>query len=162
MLLSRHTRRREFIALLGGAAMAGPTRLMGQPTNRIYRVAVLTPLPASVMTWFFDQLRQQGFVEGENLVIDRRGFDARYEQYLALVGDMVKAGPDAILCGGPAAIRAAQAATTAIPIAATDDIVGEGLVRSLAHPGGNTTGVSILAAELDGKRQEILIPSHIC
>jgi putative ABC transport system substrate-binding protein len=151
-------RRRELLWLLGGTALAAPARLMGQPANRIYRVAVLAPLPASVMTPFFDELRRQGFVESQNLVIDGRGFDGRYEQFPAIVEEMVKAGPDAILCGGPAAIRAVQAATTTIPIvAATDDMVGEGLVRSLAHPDGNTTGVSILAAELDGKRQEILI-----
>jgi len=70
----------------------------------------------------------------------------------------VKAGPEAILCGGDAAIRAAQAATLNIPIVAiTDDMVGAGLVRSLARLGGNTTGVSILAADLDGKRQEVLL-----
>jgi ABC-type uncharacterized transport system substrate-binding protein len=63
-----------------------------------------------------------------------------------------------ILVGGDAAVRAAQQATTSIPILAlTDDMVGTGFVRSLAKPGGNTTGVSILAAELDGKRQEILM-----
>src|SRR5256885_3977406 len=74
--------------------------------------------------------------------------------------DLVKATPDAIICAGDAAIQAAQAATTIIPIvASTDDMVGTGLVQSLARPGGNTTGVSILAAELDGKRQGILIDS---
>ncbi len=72
--------------------------------------------------------------------------------------ELVKAGPEAILCGGDAAIRAAQAATLNIPIVAiTDDMVGAGLVRSLARLGGNTTGVSILAADLDGKRQEVLL-----
>jgi len=131
---------------------------MAQPGNRVYRVAVLVPIPASTFTAFFDELRRHGFVEGQNLTVDRRGFDGRYEQFPELVAEMVKAGPDAILCGGDAAIRAAQAATTTIPIVGgTDDMVGSGLARSLSHPGGNTTGVSLLAADLDSKRQEILI-----
>jgi putative ABC transport system substrate-binding protein len=74
----------------------------------------------------------------------------------AIAAELVKAAPEAILCGGDAAIRAAQAATSTIPIVAiTDDMVGAGLVRSLARPGGNTSGVSILAADLDGKRQGV-------
>jgi putative tryptophan/tyrosine transport system substrate-binding protein len=115
-------------------------------------------LPAIVWVPFFDEVRQQGFIEGQNLAVDRRGFDARYDQFPALAAELVNAGPDAILCGGDAAIRAAQAASAKIPIVAiTDDMVGAGLVRSLARPGGNTTGVSILAADLDGKRQEVLL-----
>src|SRR5258708_27182261 len=72
--------------------------------------------------------------------------------------ELVKAKVDAIFCAGDVAIRAAQRATATIPILAiTDDMVGSGLVRSLANPGGNTTGVSLLATELDGKRQEVLM-----
>ena len=72
--------------------------------------------------------------------------------------ELIKANVDVIFCAGDVAIRAAQQATATIPIlAVTDDMVGSGLVRSLARPGGNTTGVSILATELDGKRQDILI-----
>jgi len=149
--------RRELIAALGGAAAAWPIAARAQQL-RFYRVAVLVPIPASVFTAFFDELRQHGFVEGQNLAVDRRGFDARYDRFPAIAAELVKAGPDAIMCGGDAAIRAAQAATATIPIvASTDDMVGSGLVRSLSRPGGNTTGVSLLAAELDGKRQEILI-----
>jgi ABC-type uncharacterized transport system substrate-binding protein len=71
---------------------------------------------------------------------------------------VVKAKADVIFCAGDVAVRAAQQATATIPIlAVTDDMVGSGLVRSLAQPGGNTTGVTILATELDGKRQDILI-----
>ena len=72
--------------------------------------------------------------------------------------ELIKAKVDVIFCAGDVAVRAAQQATATIPIlAVTDDMVGSGLVRSLAQPGGNTTGVSILATELDGKRQDILI-----
>ena len=71
---------------------------------------------------------------------------------------MVKANVDVIYAGGDVAIRAVQQATTTIPILGiTEDMVGQGLVNSLARPGGNTTGVSILATELDGKRQDLLI-----
>jgi len=118
----------------------------------------LAPFPANLMTAFFDELRQHGFAEGQNLVIDRRGSEGNYDFFPTLATELVKAAPDAILCAGDAAIRAAQAASTTIPIvAATDDMVGSGLVRSLSHPGGNTTGVSLLASDLDGKRLEILI-----
>jgi putative tryptophan/tyrosine transport system substrate-binding protein len=155
-------RRREFIALVGGAA-AGPAFFWplathAQQGDRVRRVGALVPLPALAFAPVFAELRQQGFVEGQNLVVDRRGFDAQYDRFPAIVAELVKAGPDAILCGGDAAIRAAQAATSNIAIVAiTDDMVGAGLVRSLARPGGNTTGVSILAADLDGKRQEVLV-----
>ena len=82
----------------------------------------------------------------------------RAEQFPPVVAELVKAQVDAILAGGAAGARAAQGATRTIPILTlTDDMVGQGLVASLARPGGNTTGISILATELDGKRQEILM-----
>ncbi len=151
-------RRREFITLVGGAATSWTLAARAQQPERARRLGVLIPLPEIVWVPFFDEVRQLGFIEGQNLAVDRRGFDARYDQFPALAAELVNAGPDAILCGGDAAIRAAQAGSAKIPIVAiTDDMVGAGLVRSLAHPGGNTTGVSILAADLDGKRQEVLL-----
>lgn len=99
-----------------------------------------------------------GFADGKNLAIDWRGYGLRAEQFDEHAAELVKAEVDVILAGGDAAVRAAQRATTQIPILAlTDDMLGEGFVRSLAEPGGNTTGVTIIASELDGKRQEILI-----
>jgi putative ABC transport system substrate-binding protein len=115
------------------------------------------PFPAEVLEVWFTELRRLGFVEGQNLAIDRRGFALSYGQFPTVAAELVKTELDAVICGGDEAIRAAQAATATIPIvASTDDMVGAGLVRSLAHPGGNTTGASLLASELDGKRQEIL------
>jgi putative tryptophan/tyrosine transport system substrate-binding protein len=104
----------------------------------------------------FDELRTAGFVEGRNLII--AGWEARPEQFADRAAELVRAKVDAIFCGGGnVAIEAAQRATTNIPIVGmTDDMVGSGLVRSFAHPGGNTTGVSILASELDVKRLQIL------
>jgi putative ABC transport system substrate-binding protein len=150
-------KRRELIALLAGLAVAGPRGLMAQPAPRKYRVGVLVPFPLAVLAFFVDTLRQLGFVDGQNLTLDGRGFATSYERLPAIAAELVAAKVDAIICAGDAAILAAQATTTSIPIVASaDDMVGAGLVRSLAHPGANTTGVSLLAADLDGKRQEVL------
>src|SRR6516164_5283892 len=106
----------------------------------------------------FDELRRLGFIEDQNLTIEWRTYGPRVDLISEFVAELVKAHIDVIYVGGDTAIRAAQQATTTIPILGiTEDMVGEGLVNSLARPGGNTTGVSILATELDGKRQDILI-----
>jgi putative tryptophan/tyrosine transport system substrate-binding protein len=156
-------RRREFITLLGGAAAASavswPLPLSAQEPGRTYRVGGLVNIPrtASHFVALFDELRRAGFVEGQNLVVAGRGWDFRTEQFPEMAAELVKAKVDVIVSAGDAAIRAAQQATTTIPIIAmTDDMVGSGLVHSLARPDGNTTGVSILASELDVKRLEIL------
>jgi putative ABC transport system substrate-binding protein len=152
-------KRREFITLVGGAALLAPFFAHAQDT-RTYRLGVLNAQGrhASSFAAFFDELRQLGFVEGQNLIVDGRGYAARTEQFSALAVDLVNDKVDAIVCGGPAATRAAQQATQTIPILAVlDDIVAAGVVASLARPGGNTTGISFLATELDGKRQEILM-----
>jgi putative ABC transport system substrate-binding protein len=153
-------RRREFIALIGGAAVLAPLRSFAQSAGRVHRLGILhnQGRQAPQFPPFFDELRQLGFVEGQNLMVDGRGYSLRTEQFPALAAELVKAGMDAILCGGAAAARAAQEATRTVPLLAfTNDMVGEGLAASLARPGGNTTGISILATELDGKRQEILM-----
>jgi putative tryptophan/tyrosine transport system substrate-binding protein len=152
-------KRREFITLLGGAAAFTPSFVHAQE-GRIYRLGVLNILgrQAPPFAPFFDELRQLGFTEGGNLIVDARGFAARTEQFPSLALELANAKVDAILCGGPDATRAAQKATRTIPILGNlDDFVAAGLVSSLAHPEGNTTGVSFLATELDGKRQEILM-----
>jgi putative ABC transport system substrate-binding protein len=105
-----------------------------------------------------DELRRLGFIEGQNLTIDWRSYGTRADLIPEIVAQLVKAHVDVIYAAGVTATRAAQQATKTIPILAiTDDMVGSGLVNSMARPDGNITGVSILAAELDGKRQEILI-----
>jgi putative ABC transport system substrate-binding protein len=151
--------RRQFITLIAGGALL-PTLVWAQEAGRTYHIGVITLRPRMAVNYvaFFDELRRLGFVEGQNLAVDARGFAARYEQFPELAAALVNSGVDALVCGGEAAIRAAQRATQTIPIVGiTDDMVGSGLVRSLANPGGNTTGISIFATELDGKRMEILI-----
>jgi putative ABC transport system substrate-binding protein len=102
--------------------------------------------------------RQAGFVEGQNLVIDWRAYGQRVDLVSEFATELVKAQSDVIVAGGDFAIRAAQSATSTIPIVGfTDDMLGSGLVNSLARPNGNTTGFSLLATELNGKRQDLLI-----
>jgi len=104
------------------------------------------------------ELQLAGFIEGRNLLVDWQTYGQRIEQVADLAAQVVKAQPDVIFAGGDFAIRAVQKATPTIPITSlTDDILGAGLVDSLARPGRNTTGISLLATELDGKRQDILI-----
>jgi len=152
--------RREFITVVGGAMIAWPLAARGQESGRIYRVGALfaSPRDAPQHVAFFDELRRLGFVDGQNLAVDAVGYSLSAERFAVHAADLVKGRVDVILAGGDEAVRIAQRATTSIPILAfTDDMVGQGLVHSLAKPGGNTTGITILASELDGKRQEILI-----
>jgi putative tryptophan/tyrosine transport system substrate-binding protein len=153
-------KRRDFISLLGGAAAFAPLTARTQEAGRIYRlgVVVLSPRNAAWHVALFDELRRLGFVEGQNILVDEHGYGLSVGQLAEHASALAKAQVDVILCAGDAAIRAVQQATKTIPILAlTDDMVGSGLVSSFSKPDGNTTGVSILAPELDGKRQEILM-----
>ena len=153
-------KRRKFITLLGGAAVAWPFAAMAQEAGRTYRLGFVSAAPRDEAwyTAFFEELRSLGFVEGQNLTVIPGGFGVRNELMSELAAALVKAAPDAIIAAGPIATRAAQAATKTIPIlAASDDMVADGLVPSMRRPGGNTTGVSLLAPELDGKRQDLIM-----
>jgi len=152
-------KRREFITLLGGAA-AWPLAARGQEPGRIYRLGCLLASPRDALHYvaLFDELRRLGFIEGQNLVVDAAGYSLSPERMDVHATDLINGRVDVILAAGDAAVRAAQRATASIPILAfTDDMLGQGFVRSLGQPGGNITGVTLLASELDGKRQEILI-----
>jgi putative ABC transport system substrate-binding protein len=153
-------RRREFIALMG-ASVVWPLAAMAQEPGRIYRVGGLSNGPRAQNPLFvamFDEARRAGFIEGQNLIVDWPVYGLHIDLIPEIIAQHVKSHVDVIVITGDHAIRAAQRATTTIPIlGSTDDMVEAGLVRSLAHPEGNTTGTSILSAELDGKRQEILI-----
>jgi putative ABC transport system substrate-binding protein len=152
-------RRREFITLLGGAA-AWPLAARGQEAGRSYRLGVLFPSGRQTppVVAFFNELRLNGFVEGQNLEVIPGGYEFRNEQVSDLAAAILKAAPDVIYSGGLAASRAVQAATRTVPVvAAAQDLVADKLVASLARPGGNITGISFLAHQLDGKRLELLI-----
>jgi putative tryptophan/tyrosine transport system substrate-binding protein len=152
-------RRREFIALIG-ASVALPFAPLAQEPGRTYRVGGLSVSPRNspAAHAMFDELRRFGFIEGQNLTILWRQYTLHIDLISEYAADLVKSKVDVIYAVGDTAIRAAQRATTTIPIlGSTDDMVEAGLVKSLARPESNTTGTSILSAELDGKRQEILI-----
>jgi putative tryptophan/tyrosine transport system substrate-binding protein len=152
-------RRREFIGLVGGAA-AWPLTVRAQEPGRVYRLGFLAAgtRDGQYFVAVFEILRQSGFVEGQNLIVDWRTYAQHVDQVQEFAEELVKAKADVLYATGDLAIKAMLRATSTLPIVgSTEDMMGSGLVSSLARPGGNLTGVSILATELDGKRQEILI-----
>ena len=153
-------RRRDFISLVGGTALAWPLGARAQEPGRVYRLAVVITAGRDELPTlaFFDELRVQGFVEGKNLEIIPDGFRIRNEQAATVVSATVKAAPDAIVSAGDFITQKFQEATKSIPlIAMTEDMVAAGFAASLAKPGGNITGISLMSPDLDGKRQDILI-----
>ena len=152
-------RRREFISLVGGATLTWSLGAQAQEPDRVYRLALVLPVgrdePAGLA--FLDELRIQGFIEGKNLVIVG-GLPTSNEQAPVVVPLILQAAPDAITTGGDFIARAFQKATQSIPlIVMTEDMVAAGFAASLAQPGGNITGISLMSSDLDGKRQDILI-----
>ncbi len=149
--------RREFIALLGGVALAFPA--FAQEPGKLYRLSGLATTPRLV-EWMraitLPELAKHGFVEGRNLTLDMRFGDA--EELPRLAQELASLKPDVIVAESTIAIRALRDATRTIPIvmAFADDPVREGFIASLARPGGNVTGVAMLAAALNAKRLQVL------
>jgi putative ABC transport system substrate-binding protein len=157
-MVQRLTRRAVLAA--SAAIVLGRGNAQAQEAGRTYRVGILSALTREAPVWvaFRDGLSRLGYVEGKNLTIDHRAYGTEPEQATALAAALVQSENEVIVASGGPAIVAAQAATRTTPILGTaDDMVASGLVPSLARPGGNLTGISILATELDGKRQEILM-----
>jgi len=154
--------RREFIGLLGGAAVAWPVAARAQQQAKsIPKIGVLWPgagPPASPrMESFRQALRQSGYVEGQNVAIELRYAKGGLGQLPELAAELVRLKVNVITAFGDLAPKIAQQATGTIPIVAIcDDIVGAGLVTSLSRPGGNITGFTLLAPELSAKRLELL------
>jgi putative ABC transport system substrate-binding protein len=153
-------RRREFITLLGGAAMAWPLAATAQQAGRLYRIGVLETTSADQNAANMDALRLGmkvlGYIEGQNFVIEYRSANGRGERFPELALDLVHLKVDVIVTRGTPAVLAAKNATTSLPIVMA--AVGEPLmvVPNLAHPGGNITGLSGFSTDLEAKRFEIL------
>src|SRR4030088_624380 len=166
--------RREVIALLGGTAATWPRGAHAQQTETQQRIAIFHPaIPTTLLTetgggsaWraFFGELRRLGYVEGENLIIERTSAEGYHERYADLAREIVARNPDVIVTGTNPVVIAFTAATSAIPLVAfMVDPLKAGLVSSLARPGGNLTGITLDAGvEIWGKRLQMLkeaIPS---
>jgi putative ABC transport system substrate-binding protein len=153
-------KRRQIIASIG-AGLALPAAARAQQPGRTYRVAILsfTNRRVAPVVALIEELRALGFVEGKNLVIDPRGFDQIPSGMAWTAQAIAQSNVDVMFCmAGAQAIRAAQAATTTVPIVGpTEDLVKEGFVRASTNSAGNTTGISSHASDLDGKRQELLM-----
>ena len=149
--------RREFIALMGAAAMACPLAARAQQRPaKIARIGIIDDTPS----WdhFREGLRDLGYVAGQNIAFEYRSADGQPERLAAVARDLAALPVDVIAVSGTAAARAAQQATTTIPIVmiAIGDPVRAGLVPSLARPGANTTGNTILGTEMSAKRLQLL------
>ena len=148
--------RRHFLLTSLAGVLAAPLAPEAQQTAKVLKVGELHLGTGSEER--LAALREAGYVEGQNLVVERRHAEGRIERLPALAAELVGLKPDVILATGGEAIRAAKNATRIIPIvmAFGDDPVGKGLVASLARPGGNITGVSLVAAgTMAAKRVEI-------
>jgi len=161
-------RRREFMSLVGGAAAAPalfwPLAVGAQQAANIARIGCLvtgtlgSPEARAMVDAFRGGLRERGYVEGVNIVIEYRSADGSIERFPHLAQELASLKLDLILAPNTPAARAAQRATTTIPIvvAAMGDPVGDGLVASIARPGGNITGLTFLGPELASKRLDLL------
>ena len=153
-------RRRDFIKVVAASAMIWPLAARAQQAS-IAKVGLLWPgagPPVSPrMESFREGLRRSGYVEGQNVMIELRYTQAGQEQLADHAADLVRANVDVIATFGDGPTKIAQAASSTIPIVTIgDDPLGSGLIGSLSRPGGNTTGISIIAAELSAKRLELL------
>jgi putative ABC transport system substrate-binding protein len=153
-------RRRDFVILLGGgAAAAWPLPAHAQQSGKTHKIGYLNagsePLGT---TSLFDALSELGWIEGKNVAFERRWAENRLDRLTELAAELVRLNVNVIVAFGTLAPLAAKAATSTIPIVMADagDPLGSGLVASLARPGGNVTGMSLMVPDLAGKRLELL------
>src|SRR5262244_2392775 len=149
------------VLLLAGQA-AGIA--VAQPSSKVPRIGYISPgassnpLRVARLNAFRQGLREQGYVEGQNIVIESRWAQGSFDRYFELAAELARSNVDVLVTVGAAGSQAARRATKTIPIVMTvvNDPLGGGLVESLAHPGGNLTGLSMMAPDLVGKQLQVL------
>ena len=158
--------RRTFIGGIAGGLLAAPLAAPAQQVGKVYRIGILETIPGSQNAAKLDALRKGlrdlGYVEGRNLIIEYRSADGRAERFPDLASELVRLKVDLIVTRGTPAAKAVKGATGTIPVVMA--AMGEplGVVATLAHPGGNITGLTTFSIELTGKRVEVikeLVPS---
>jgi len=156
-------RRREFITLIGGSAV-WPLAARAQRARKVYRIGLLLPGTSAIVAknprvaaWL-QELRALGWIDGQNVVFERRLAEGQLGRLDELAADLVRSNVDVIITAAAPSAMAAKEATSTIPIVILDpgDPVGTGLVQSLARPGGNVTGVTSIAPDLAAKRLALL------
>src|SRR5262245_44642832 len=154
--------RRRFLQAVSGSLLPAPLAAQAQQAGKVYRIGYLSPRPGIELQerTFREGLRELGYVEGQNLVIEWRfAKDAKADVYRQLATEIVRLNVDCILTVGLGTAVAAKHATTTIPIVigtADDDPVRHGLIASFARPGGNVTGIVNLGEQLAGKRLQLI------
>jgi putative ABC transport system substrate-binding protein len=150
-------KRRKFIALLGGAA-TWPLEALAQQTGKVWRMGFIAHGHESFYDALFERLREYGYEEGRNLIVERRYAQGHAERFKEFAAEMARLNVDIIIVVTTPAALAVMNATKTIPIVHPNaiDPLNTGLIASLAHPGGNLTGGAQLTAEVSAKRLEIL------
>ena len=157
-------RRELIITLLGGAAAAWPLAARAQQSSgKSPRVSFLALVPredATLMKALLERLHELGYSEGANMIFEYRSAEGRPERLGPLAMELVQAKPDVLVAGfGTLAAKAAKASTTTIPVVFTTvgDPLGAGIIASLSRPGGNVTGLTDQARDVQGKRLQLLL-----
>ena len=156
--------RRSFLMGLGLSGFMAPSGALAQPAGRVARVGYISNVPGDsplVELWrkaFVDGLREHGWIENQNVVIERRYAELRKESSLAVIEELIRLPVDVVVVSSTLTALVARQATSTVPIVVTvpADPVATGLVASLARPGGNVTGLSFVGTELAGKQVELL------
>ena len=150
-------KRRVFLTVLAGTA-AWPLVARAQQSGKIWRIGFIAHRYEKFYDPLFQNLRELGYTEGQNLIVERRYAEGHAERFQDFAAEMVRLKVDAVIVVTTPAAFAVRNATTTIPIIhlAAIDPVGTGLIASLAHPGGNITGLAVLNAETSAKRLELL------
>jgi putative ABC transport system substrate-binding protein len=157
-------KRRKLIAGLGGVLLAGPAIAFAQSKDKVWRVGILATrnrpalLDADAFGQFMRGMRELGYVEGKNLQVEFRWAEGKYERLSGLAAELVQLKVDVIVAAGAQDIDAARKATSTIPIvmATSPDPVVSGFAKTLAHPGGNITGLTNFTVDISPKLFEML------